>query len=243
MSMAGLKAYDNEEAPQMSKERFVVIGGVAAGMSAASRAKRNRPDVEVAVLERGSFVSYGSCGLPYFISDLVKDVQALVVYDAAFFKQKRGIDVLTRHEVTGIDPGAKLVLARNLEQDEEIELGYDKLAICTGASPFYPDLPGFDLKNIFVIRTAEDGVILKDFLKEASPKRAVIIGAGFIGSEMAEAFRARGLEVTVIKRPGSILKMFDDDMVKLIEDELRPKMLNWLRMLLFKSLKVMQKAG
>ena len=221
MKSGNLNSEENKQV--MDKERFVVIGGVAAGMSAASRAKRNRPDMEVAVLERGSFVSYGSCGLPYFISDLVKDVQGLVVYDAAFFKEKRGIDVLTRHEVTSIDPGAKLVLARSLEQDKEVKLGYDKLAICTGASPLYPDLSGVDRKNIFVIRTAEDGVILKDFLKKASPKKAVIIGAGFIGLEMAEAFRTRGLEVTVIKRPGSILKMFDDDMVKLIEDELKAK--------------------
>jgi len=207
----------------MSKERFVVIGGVAAGMSAASRAKRNRSDMEVAVLERGSFVSYGSCGLPYFISDLVKDVHGLVVYDAAFFKQKRGIDVLTRHEVINIDPDTKLVLARNLEQGKEVKLSYDKLAICTGASPYYPNLPGVDLKNIFVIRTAEHGVALKNFIDEAAPKKAAIIGAGLIGLEMAEAFRARGLEVTVIKRPGSILKMFDDDMVKLVENELEAK--------------------
>ena len=207
----------------MDKERFVVIGGVAAGMSAASRAKRNRPDMEVIVLERGSFVSYGSCGLPYFISDLVEDVKGLVVYDAAFFKQKRGIDVSARHEVTKIDWQAKVVFARNLEQDEEIELSYDKLAICTGASPYYPNLPGVDLKNIFVIRTAEDGVALKEFIREAAPKKAAIIGAGLIGLEMAEAFRARGLEVTVIKRPGSILKMFDDDMVNLVEEELKTK--------------------
>jgi len=204
----------------MDTERFAVIGGVAAGMSAASRAKRNKPDMEVIVLERGSFVSYGSCGLPYFVSDLVKDVEGLVVHDAAFFKQKRGIDVLLRHEVTKIDPQAKLIFAQNHEQNDEVKLSYDKLAICTGASPVYPNLPGIDLKNIFVIRTAEDGVALKNFIAEAAPKKAVIIGAGFIGLEMAEAFRCRGLHVTVIKRPGSILKMFDDDMVKLVEDEL-----------------------
>ena len=221
--MPKAKACEDMEAQAMNKERFIVIGGVAAGMSAASRAKRNRPDTQVVVLEKGSFVSYGSCGLPYFISGLVKDIHGLVVHDVAFFKQKRGIDVLTRHEVTKIDSQAKVVFARNLEQDEEIELSYDKLAICTGASPSYPNLPGVDLKNVFVIRTAEDGSVLKDFLKQAVPKRAAIIGAGFIGLEMAEAFTARGLDVTVIKRSGSILKMFDDDMVKLVEDELETK--------------------
>jgi NADPH-dependent 2,4-dienoyl-CoA reductase/sulfur reductase-like enzyme len=206
----------------MEREKFLVIGGVAAGMSAASRAKRNKPDMQVIVLERGNFVSYGSCGLPYFVSDLVKDVQGLVVYDAAFFKEKRGIDVLTRHEVTRIDPQSKVVFARNLEKGEEITLSYDKLAICTGASAICPELPGAELKNVFVIRTAEDGVILKDFIKEAAPRLAVIIGAGLIGLEMAEALRARGLEVAIIKRPGSsILKMFDDDMAELVEKELK----------------------
>jgi NADPH-dependent 2,4-dienoyl-CoA reductase/sulfur reductase-like enzyme len=206
----------------MEREKFLVIGGVAAGMSAASRAKRNKPDMQVIVLERGNFVSYGSCGLPYFVSDLVKDVQGLVVYDAAFFKEKRGIDVLTRHEVTRIDPQSKAVFARNLEKGEEITLSYDKLAICTGASAALPELPGAELKNVFVIRTAEDGVILKDFIKEAAPRSAVIIGAGLIGLEMAEALRARGLEVAIIKRPGSsILRMFDDDMAELVEKELK----------------------
>ena len=206
----------------MATEKFVVIGGVAAGMSAASRAKRNKPGMAVMVLERGSFVSYGSCGLPYFVSDLVKDVQGLVVYDAAFFKEERGIDVLTRHEVAKIDPQSKVVFARNLEEGGEITLSYDRLAICTGASPVRPELPGFDLKNVFVIRTAEDGVILKDFIGEAAPRTAVIIGAGLIGLEMAEALRARGLEVAVIKRPGSnILRMFDDDMAELVEEELK----------------------
>jgi NADPH-dependent 2,4-dienoyl-CoA reductase/sulfur reductase-like enzyme len=206
----------------MATEKFVVIGGVAAGMSAASRAKRNKPGMAVMVLERGSFVSYGSCGLPYFVSDLVKDVQGLVVYDAAFFKEERGIDVLTRHEVAKIDPQSKVVFARNLEEGDEITLSYDRLAICTGASPVRPEMPGFDLKNVFVIRTAEDGVILKDFIGEAAPRTAVIIGAGLIGLEMAEALRARGLEVAVMKRPGSnILRMFDDDMAELVEEELK----------------------
>ncbi len=206
----------------MERERFVVIGGVAAGMSAASRAKRNKPEMSVTVLERGKFVSYGSCGLPYFVSDLVKDVQGLVVHDATFFMEKRGIEVLTRHEVTGIDTKDKVVLAQNLENGDEITLRYDKLAICTGASPLRPELPGADLKNVFVIRTAEDGVILKDFIRETAPKMAIIIGAGLIGLEMAEAFRARGLDVAVLKRPGrSILRMFDDDMAELVEKELK----------------------
>ena len=199
-------------------------------MSAASRAKRNRPDIEVIVLERGSFVSYGSCGLPYFVSDLVKDVQGLVVHDAAFFKEQRGIEVRTQHEVCRIDTGGKAVFVRNAGSGDETRLSYDKLAVCTGASPVRPDLPGVDLENVFVIRTAEDGVALKDCIREAEPKAAVIVGAGLIGLEMADALRARGLEVTVMKRPGgNILKVFDDDMAALVEEELRQKGVKLLR--------------
>jgi len=205
------------------KKRALVIGGVAAGMSAASRIRRNKPGWEVTVVERGKFVSYGSCGLPYFVSDLVKDVQGLVVYSADFFRENRGIDVLLRHEATRIDLEGKLVFARDLDRSQGMKLPYDKLVICTGASPSRPSFPGIELKNIFVIRTAEDGVALKTFIKQEGPRKVAIIGAGLIGLEMAEAFKARGLEVTVIKRPGSILKMFDDDMAAKVEAELKDK--------------------
>ena len=181
------------------KKRALVIGGVAAGMSAASRIRRNKPDWEVTVLERGKFVSYGSCGLPYFVSDLVKDVQGLVVYSADYFRKNRGIDVLVRHEASRIDLEGKLVFAQDLDRNQEMKLPYDKLVVCTGASPSRPNLPGIELKNIFVIRTAEDGLALKNFITEEAPRKVAIIGAGLIGLEMAEAFKARGLEVTVIK--------------------------------------------
>ena len=207
----------------LQNEKFVVIGGVAAGMSAASRFRRNKPELEVIVLEKGKYVSYGSCGLPYFISDLVKDVKGLVVYDAEFFKKKRNINVLINHEATKIDTTKKVIFAKDLEHDKESKFNYSKLAICTGAYAYRPDLPGINLKNIFVIRTAEDGVILKNFIKDTSPKRVIIIGAGLIGLEMAEAFKSRNIDTTVIKRPGSILKMFDGDMVRLVEEELKEK--------------------
>jgi len=210
----------------MEKERFVVIGGVAAGMSAASRFRRNRPEAEVSVVQRGEYVSYGSCGLPYFISGLLKDVSGLVVYDAAFFKEKRNINILRWHEAIRIDPEAKVLLARSLKGGDEVRLSYDKLAICTGAVPFIPESPGVDLKNIFVIRTAEDGVVLRNFIEQGAPRKVAIIGAGPIGLEMAEAFSVRGIEVTIIKRPGSILRMFDDDMTKMVAEELEAKGVN-----------------
>ncbi len=213
----------------MEKESFVVIGAVAAGMSAASRFRRNKPEAEVNVVQNGEYVSYGSCGLPYFVSGLVKELKGLVVYDATFFKEKRNINILRWHEATKIDPDAKVVLARNLKGGSEVKLSYDKLAICTGAFPSKPELPGTELKNIFVIRTAEDGIILRNFVDEEAPNKVAIIGAGPIGLEMAEAFSMRGMEVTIIKRPGSILKMFDDDMTKMVEEELKVKGVNLVK--------------
>jgi len=204
----------------MAAPRFVVIGGVAAGMSAASRAKRNMPDMEVTVLEKGSFVSYGACGLPYYVADLVKDVKGLVVYEASFFREKRGIDVRIKHEAVRIDTAKKLVITKDLEKDVEIELPWDTLAICTGAAARIPPLQGRDSANVFVLKTAMDGIAIKDFITRKEPRSAAIIGAGFIGLEAADAFSAHGMEVTVIKRPGSILKMFDEDMVELVENEL-----------------------
>lgn len=114
------------------KERLVVIGGVAAGMSAASRARRLRPDVEITVFEKSGFVSYGSCGLPYFVSDVIKSHENLVVYDAKFFKEKRNINVFLHHEVLKIFPTKRTILVRNLENGQEFEVGYDKLVIATG---------------------------------------------------------------------------------------------------------------
>jgi NADPH-dependent 2,4-dienoyl-CoA reductase/sulfur reductase-like enzyme len=207
----------------MNRERFLVIGGVAAGMSAASRFRRNRPEAEVIVVQNGEYVSYGSCGLPYFVSGQVKNVQGLVVYDADFFRQKRDINVLKWHEAIKINPAARTVTARDLREDKEIELSYDKLAICTGASPVRPNLPGNNLGNIFVIRSAEDGARLRDFLEKERPAKAAIIGAGPVGLEMAESLSTRGIKTTLIKRPGSILKMFDDDMVTMVEEELEKK--------------------
>ncbi|MCD6568451.1 MAG: FAD-dependent oxidoreductase [Dehalococcoidia bacterium] len=211
------------------KEIFLVIGGVAAGMSAASRFRRNKPEADVTVIQNREYVSYGSCGLPYFVSGLVKNVQGLVVYDAAFFQQKRNINVLKWHAAIKIDPSAKVVLARDLRGNKEIKLSYDKLAICTGASPTRPELPGNELKNIFAIRSAEDGIALRNFLDKEAPGKAAIIGAGPVGLEMAEALCARGIEVTMVKRPGSILKMFDDDMVAMAEEELERKGVNLVK--------------
>ncbi|CUU03480.1 NADPH-dependent 2,4-dienoyl-CoA reductase, sulfur reductase [Candidatus Thermokryptus mobilis] len=202
-------------------ERLVVIGGVAAGMSAASRARRLNPKIEIMVFEKSGFVSYGSCGLPYFVSDVIKAPENLVVYDAKFFKEKRNIDVYLHHEVLKIFPAKRSVLVKDLERDKEFEIGYDKLVIATGARAVKPNIKGVDLKGIFTIRFLEDGIAIKNFIKENSPKRALIVGAGYIGMEMAEALVSLGIDVTVVEMMPNILGSMDDEINEIVEGELQ----------------------
>jgi NADPH-dependent 2,4-dienoyl-CoA reductase/sulfur reductase-like enzyme len=202
-------------------ERLVVIGGVAAGMSAASRARRLNPKIEIMVFEKSGFVSYGSCGLPYFVSDVIKAPENLVVYDAKFFKEKRDIDVYLHHEVLKIFPAKRSVLVKDLEKDKEFEVGYDKLVIATGARAVKPNIKGIDLNGIFTIRFLEDGIAIKNFIRENSPKKALIIGAGYIGMEMAEALVSLGIDVTIVEVMPNILGSMDDEINEVIEAELQ----------------------
>ncbi|MCX6000716.1 MAG: FAD-dependent oxidoreductase, partial [Chloroflexi bacterium] len=154
----------------MKKERLIIIGGVAAGMSAASRARSLRPDMEILVFERSGYVSHAACGIPYFISDRVKTSDSLVVYDAKFFKQNRNIDVFLHHEVKQILPQQKAVMVKDRETGEEREHPYDRLLISTGARPFVPAIKGIDLNGVFTLRLHEDGIAIKDYIGGRSPK-------------------------------------------------------------------------
>lgn len=203
------------------KERLLVIGGVAAGMSAASRAKRRNPEMEVIVLEKTEFISYGSCGLPYYISDMIKDHNKLVIIPPKVAREKRGIDVRLFHEAVEINPQAKWVRAINHEMHEELTFPYDKLVVATGAGAARPPIPGIDLKHVYVLRTLNDGVALKSYINTGVPKKAVIIGAGYIGLEMAEAFSIRGLDVTIIEKLPNILNTMDSEINEVVEAELK----------------------
>jgi len=204
-------------------ERLVVIGGCAAGMSAASKARRMNPDLEIVVYERTGFVAYGECGLPYYVSGLVEDHNTLVVRTPEQFA-KRGIETHLRHEVTGIDAQNRRVRVTDLESGETREEAYDKLVIATGGRPAMPaDTTGFspgDLSGVFVVRALEDGIAIREFVQRERPRRAVIIGAGYIGLEMAESFCMLGLETTVVGRPPQVLKRFDPEMAQFMQDRL-----------------------
>lgn len=200
--------------------RIVVIGGVAAGMSAASQARRRDPRSEVVVLERGPYVSYGACGMPYNLLDPARRMDDLVVLSPERLRSERGIDVRTRHEALSIDPARRVVAARDLEADRRYELPYDALVIATGAEAVRPPLPGLDLPGVFLLRELTDGAAMKRFLAERAPARAVIVGAGYIGMEMAEALRGRGLAVTVLEKVDQILPGFVAPVVEAVQAEL-----------------------
>jgi NADPH-dependent 2,4-dienoyl-CoA reductase/sulfur reductase-like enzyme len=183
--------------------KFLVIGGDAAGMSAASRAKRNDKSMDVTVLEKTSDVSFSACGMPYNIAVPEKPIEDLVVRRAEVFREKQGINLLTGHGVDRLDPAKKEVYGRT-NAGEEFVFSYDKLLIATGGTPVTPDFPGHDLPGVFSLKILDNGRRLKKWLAEKMVKKVVIIGTGYIGLEMCESLRERGLEVDMVK-PGKAL--------------------------------------
>ena len=224
-----------------NKERLVVIGGVAAGMSAASSFKRIKPDAEAIVLEKDYFISYGACSLPYYISDEVKDFNNLISLTPKTATEDRGITVLVRHEAIRIDTEKKEVHAKDLEKNEDKVIPYDKLVIATGGLPIRPPLPGIDLEHVFTIRTLGDGIEIKKYIDqwaifdvcvgpactyrnrfgiEKRPMRAVIVGGGYIGMEMSESLIKRGLDVMVIEKMDRVLGNMDTSITAIVEEKI-----------------------
>lgn len=201
-------------------ERLIVIGGVAAGMSAAAKAKRTRRDLEVVVFERSSYISYAACGMPYFLAGDIPDERELIVRTPQQMV-KQGIDVRLRHEVTAVEAEARTVTVRDQDRGRDLEMTYDKLVIATGARPAWPALEGSELDGVFGLRTLESGLALHGFLDEHRPRHAVVVGGGYIGIEMAETFRRLGLQVTMVVRSGKVLRAtVDDDLRELVTTEL-----------------------
>ena len=198
--------------------RFMVIGGDAAGMSAASRAKRNAPDLDVVVLEQTDDVSYSACGMPYAIADGRRQLDELVVRRAEVFRQKQGIDLRTGHRVEAVDPRAKRV-SGTTHEGRRFEIGFDKLLIATGASPVIPALPGMELPAVKVLKSLADGRAIQGWLAERTVRRAVILGMGYIALEMCEALRARGVAVDMIKPGPLFLPWLHPDLAAVVRQE------------------------
>jgi len=213
-----------------SRLRVLVIGGVACGPKTASRLKRLLPDADVTMIEKGAIVSYGACGLPYYVEGLFPDVNMLtetpvgVSRTPIFFEKAKGFRVLTRTEALRIDSRGKTIRVRDLDTHGENDMPYDKLVIATGGSPLRPPIDGIDLNNVWYVRELQDAASLVESIEKLGLRKAVLIGAGYINMEMAEALVKKGLDVTVVEMFDQIMPQFlDPDMAMLVQKHLQAK--------------------
>ena len=211
-------------------KNVLIIGGVATGTKAAARIKRRDPNIEVTVIEQGEVVSYGACGLPYFISDVVNDHRELlstpigVLRDENFFRNVKRVTVYTKTKAEEIDRANKVVRTIHTETGEKKEFSYDKLILALGGISVIPPLEGINLYNIFRLRTIEDGLAIKKYLSQGKVNKAVIVGSGLIGLEMAEALHEWGIETSVIEMLGWVLPtILDEDMGLILSRYLEEK--------------------
>lgn len=200
--------------------RIVVVGGVAGGASAAARARRVDENAEIHVFERGPYISFANCGLPYFIAGEIDDRDKLLVMTAERFWARSRVYAHVNHEVLAINRAAKTVRVKSPGNGEH-DVPYDKLILSQGARPVVPRLPGVDLPHVFTLRDIPDMDRIVAFLDEKKPRHAVVIGGGFIGLEMAEAFHHRGMHVTIVERDPHILPLLDSDMARHLQNQVR----------------------
>ena len=199
--------------------RLVVIGGGAAGMSAASAARRVDASLEVVVLEAGGYAAYGLCGLPYYLAGVVERAEALLAYPPEHFRDQRGIDLRLHARATGLDGEHQVVHYR--QDGRAARLHYDRLVVAAGGAPVTPPIPGADDERVFTVRTLEDAIALRSLLDAGHIGRALVVGAGYIGLEMAEALAARGAQVTVVELLPRVMPNLDLPVAGLVEDEVR----------------------
>jgi NADPH-dependent 2,4-dienoyl-CoA reductase/sulfur reductase-like enzyme len=219
------------------RQRILVIGGLAAGPAAASKAKRTNLDAEVLLFEQGEYISSGICEVPYYISNVINDAEKLSVLTPLEFERTRGVKVHTLHRVEEIQPIKKQILVRDLYREKIHEFNYDKLILCTGSQVKQLGLTGENCRNVFKIKSLSDGLSLKRFINEEQPKRAVIIGGGYVAMEMCEALRTLGIETTLLHRSDLPMTKLETDARKDILAELKKHNVKFIPNQLIKSLK------
>ncbi|WP_433630029.1 FAD-dependent oxidoreductase [Halomicrococcus sp. NG-SE-24] len=200
-------------------DTFVVVGGDAAGMSAASKAKREDTGVDVVVFEKGQWVSYAACGMPYYVKGDVTELEDLVAVTPDRFREERDVDLRTGHEVVSIDPEREMVTVDS--DGERFEQSYDHLLIGTGASAIVPPFDGVDLDGVFTIHDMDEAGEIESYVTEQSLQRAAIVGGGYVGVEMAEALSARGADVALYEMLPHVLQPFGEPVAEVVEEHLR----------------------
>jgi NADPH-dependent 2,4-dienoyl-CoA reductase/sulfur reductase-like enzyme/rhodanese-related sulfurtransferase len=203
--------------------RIIIIGAVAAGTSAAAKARRNNEDAEIVIYEKDSFISYSSCGMPYYIGGHVESLTELTPRNPAFFKSKYNVDILTGHEVLSIDPVKKAVEVEKLASGEKIIDFYDKLIIATGAKAVLPPVKGIESPNVFTLRNIVDMNRITEFINENRPQNAVIIGTGFVGLEMCENLIDLEIGVTLVEKLPQVTPGLDSDMALYVQEHIESK--------------------
>jgi len=207
----------------MNRTKLVIIGGVAAGASAAAKARRCNEDAEIVMFEKGGDISYATCGLPYYLSGIIQKRDALLITSARFFKDRFNVDVRTGHEVVRIDRDEKKITAENLATGQTVEEHYDKLIVATGADAIIPPIPGADLPFVSPLKTLEDTDRVFANLMDRRPKTAVVVGGGLIGMEVTENLAHRGIKVSVVEFLPQVLSFLDPEMAELAQWHLKQK--------------------
>ncbi|WP_211240144.1 FAD-dependent oxidoreductase [Promicromonospora kroppenstedtii] len=201
--------------------KIVVVGSVAAGTSAAAKARRNDESARITVYERDHDISYSGCGLPYFVGGEVETIDELTPRDAAWFKARYDVEVRTGHEVTAVDVTTRTVTVRDLATGSTFEDTYDELVLATGVRSVVPPLAGVDLPGVFTVRSPSDARAIRGWIEQRKARRAVVVGAGYIGLEMTEQLTERGIAVTVVEALEHAMPRMDADMSARVDAELR----------------------
>ena len=201
-------------------KKIVIVGGVAGGASCAARCRRLDESAEILMLDRGPYVSFANCGLPYYVGDVIQDEAKLLVANPTLFRDRFNIEVRTQHEVVAIDREAREIEVKDLGTGRSSRESYDALVLSPGASAIRPPLPGIELPGIFVVRTVPDSRQIREWIDGKSAKSAVIVGGGFIGLEMAENLAHRGLSVTIVEMLNQVMPPLDPEMARPVQQHL-----------------------
>lgn len=219
--MTSTTGTSQQEPLQAGPLKIVVVGSVAAGTSAAAKARRNTETARITVYERDHDISYSGCGLPYFVGGEVENIDELTPRNATWFKDRYDVDVRTGHEVTAVDTAAQTVTVRDLATGDTFADTYDELVLATGVRSVVPPLPGVDLPGVFTVRNPSDARGIREWVETRQVRRAVVVGAGYIGLEMTEQLAERGIEVTVVEALAHAMPRMDADMSARVDAELR----------------------
>ncbi len=203
--------------------KILIVGGVAGGATTAARLRRNDENCEIVMFERGKYISYANCGLPYYIGGTIQEREKLFVQTPEAFGKRFNIDIRIMSEVTAIDPEKKEVSVKNLETGNIYQEQFDKLVLSPGAEPLRPNLPGIKSEGIFTLRNVNDTDQIKEFIESRKPKKAVVVGAGFIGLEMAENLHKLGMQVTIVEMAEQVMTPLDYSMASLVHQHLKTK--------------------